>query len=59
MADFRQEALAFGVKLFACPTALAAHGVADGELIPGLAGKAGAAAFLGRSLDPAWRSLSF
>lgn len=59
VADFRREALAFGVRLFACPTALAAHGVAAEALIDELAGQAGAAAYLGRALDPAWRSLSF
>ncbi len=59
MADFRREALAFGVRLYACPTALASHGVPDSALIPTLTGQAGAAAFLGRSLDPAWRTLSF
>lgn len=59
VADFRREALAFGVRLFACPTALAAHGVAADALIDELAGQAGAAAYLGRALDPAWRSLSF
>lgn len=59
VADFRREALAFGVRLYACPTALASHGVPDSALIPTLTGQAGAAAFLGRSLDPAWRTLSF
>lgn len=59
VADFRREALAFGVRLFACPTALAAHGITADALIDELAGQAGAAAYLGRSLDPAWRSLSF
>jgi predicted peroxiredoxin len=59
VADFRREALAFGAKMFACPTALASHGIDAAELISGLAGQAGAAAFIGRTLDPAWRSLSF
>lgn len=59
VADFRREALAFGAKMFACPTALASHGVDAAELISGLAGQAGAAAFIGRTLDPAWRTLSF
>ena len=59
VADFRREALAFGAKMFACPTALASHGVDAAELISGFAGQAGAAAFIGRTLDPAWRSLSF
>ena len=59
VADFRREAVGFGAKLFACPTALASHGVGEAELIPGLTGHAGAAAFIGRTLDPAWRTLSF
>lgn len=59
VADFRREALAFGVRLYACPTALTSHDVPENALIPTLAGQAGAAAFLGRSLDPAWRTLSF
>jgi predicted peroxiredoxin len=59
VADFRREALAFGVKMYACPTALASHGVATGTLIAAVSGQAGAAAFIGRSLDPAWRTLSF
>lgn len=59
VADFRREALAFGVKLFACPTALASHGVPAAELIPQVTAQAGAAAYLGRALDPAWRTLGF
>ena len=59
VADFRREALAFGAKMFACPTALASHGIDAAELISGLAGQAVAAAFIGPTLDPAWRSLSF
>ncbi len=59
VADFRREALAFGVKLFACPTALAGHGVPAAELVADVTAQAGAAAYLGRALDPAWRTLSF
>ena len=59
VADFRREAVGFGAKLFVCPTALASHGVGEDELIPGLAGHAGAAAFIGRTLAPGWRTLSF
>jgi predicted peroxiredoxin len=33
VADFRREAVGFGAKLFACPTALASHGVGEDELI--------------------------
>lgn len=32
VADFRREALAFGAKMFACPTALASHGIDAAEL---------------------------
>ena len=31
VADFRREAVGFGIKLFACPTALASHGVGEDE----------------------------
>ena len=59
VAGFRREALAFGVRLFACPTALAGHDVPAAELVAGVVAQAGAAAYLGRALDPAWRTLSF
>lgn len=59
VADFRREALAFGVRLHACPTAMASHGIAAAALIPEVAAQAGAAAYLGRVLDPAWKTLSF
>ncbi|MDD3352949.1 DsrE family protein [Zoogloea sp.] len=59
VAEFREEALAMGVRMFACPTALISHDIPAGELIPRLAGQAGAAAYLGRALDPAWRTLGF
>ena len=63
LADFRGKAILvfFGFTQCpdVCPTALASHGVGEDELIPGLAGHAGAAAFIGRTLDPAWRTLSF
>ena len=59
VADFRREALALGVRLLACPTAMAGHGIATDALIPEVAAQAGAAAYLGRVMDPAWRTLSF
>lgn len=59
VADFRREALALGVRLLACPTAMASHGIAADALIPQVAAQAGAAAYLGRVMDPAWRTLSF
>lgn len=59
LAGFVAEARRFGVRFYACPTALAAHGVDAGRLRAEVDGFAGAAAFVGRSLDPAWRTLSF
>lgn len=59
VADFRREALALGVRLLACPTAMASHGIVPDALIPEVAAQAGAAAYLGRVMDPAWRTLSF
>ena len=54
-----QQATGFGAKLYACSDALAGHGVARTTLIPEVAGMAGAAAFLGRALDPEWATLVF
>lgn len=59
VADFRREALALGVRLLACPTAMASHAIATDALIPEVAAQAGAAAYLGRVMDPAWRTLGF
>ncbi|HZX32728.1 MAG TPA: DsrE family protein [Rhodocyclaceae bacterium] len=55
---FLEELRAAGAALYACSMASAAY-VAEGEkLIPG-ARSAGATAFVARSLDPHWRTLSF
>lgn len=59
VAHFLREAHRYGVRMLACPTAMQAHGVAVARLRPEVAGQAGAAAFIGRSLDPAWRTLTF
>jgi uncharacterized protein len=54
-----QQAVGFGAKIFACSDALDAHAVDRAKLIPELTGIAGAAAFLGRALDPDWATLVF
>lgn len=59
LADFLLQAHRLGVRLYACPTALQAHGVPESRLRLEVAGQAGAAAFIGRTLDTAWRTLSF
>lgn len=59
VAEFLREAHGFGVRFYACPAAMQAHGVTPGALRPEVAGHAGAAAFLGRALDERWRTLTF
>ncbi|THF62097.1 DsrE family protein [Pseudothauera rhizosphaerae] len=59
VADFLQEAHRYGVRFYACPSAMQAHGVAADALRAEVAGQAGAAAFLGRALDDGWRTLTF
>jgi uncharacterized protein len=54
-----QQAVHFGAKLYACSDALVAHRVERAALIPDLEGVAGAAAFMGRVLDPEWATLVF
>jgi predicted peroxiredoxin len=59
VAHFLREAAALGVKMFACPTAMAAQGLPGSELRREVTGQAGAAAYIGRTLDPGWRTLTF
>jgi uncharacterized protein len=54
-----QQATEHGARLFACSDALDAFAVNRSTLIPELTGIAGAAAFLGRTLDPEWATLVF
>jgi uncharacterized protein len=54
-----QQATRFGAKLYACSDAIDAQGAQHAKLIPELAGIAGAAAFMGRVLDPDWATLVF
>lgn len=58
---FMQEAAAGGARFLACSMALREHlgGPDAAPMIPEYAGAAGAAAFVGRTLDPAWRTLVF
>ncbi|PTD95751.1 DsrE family protein [Pseudothauera lacus] len=59
VAGFLREAHRFGVRMYACPAALQAHGVNAATLRTEVSGQAGAAAFIGRTLDAGWRTLSF
>ena len=56
---FMQRAAALGVKLFACPQAMQAHGVDPDRVIPECTGAAGATAFVARALDPSWSTLTY
>jgi len=57
--DHMQQATRLGAKFLACSDALDAQGVVRAALVPEVAGVAGAAAFLGRVLDPEWATLVF
>src|SRR5262245_52689193 len=52
--EYMEHALEHGAKFYACSQAMAAHGVAPAMLIEGVAGQAGAAAYIGRCLDEEW-----
>ena len=54
-----QQAAGFGTRFLGCSDALDAHAVDRARLIPELTDVAGAAAFLGRVLDPEWSTLVF
>ena len=56
---FMREAAALDARFLACAMGLARHKAAGKTFIPELAGEAGAAAFIARALDPAWRTLVF
>ena len=57
--DHIRQATGLGVKLLACSEALAAHAINRRQLIPELAGIAGATSFVSRSLDTDWATLVF
>ena len=57
--SFIQQAARHGAKLFACPQAMEEHGVSASQFIPEVAGTAGAAAYIGRCLDDAWKTLVY
>ncbi|MBV8123131.1 MAG: DsrE family protein [Burkholderiaceae bacterium] len=54
-----QEAVGHGAVLLACADALVAQGLRLEALIPECRRLGGAVQFVGRTLDPAWRSLVF
>jgi predicted peroxiredoxin len=56
--DFMHDASVAGVRFLACSMAKTSF-VAEDEKLVGLAGHAGATAFIARTLDPTWRTLVF
>lgn len=59
LADYLAQAHELGVKLYACGQALHAAGLTRHDLIPLCSGLGGSVQFMGRSADPAWRTLVF
>src|SRR5262245_50070247 len=56
---FMQDAARHGAKFFACPQAMEEHGVSAIQLVPEVAGIAGAATYIGRCLEDGWRTLVY
>ena len=57
-SDFLREVDAAGARLYACGMARAAW-ISETEALFPNARAAGATAFMGRTLDPAWRTLTY
>lgn len=57
--EFLRHAVEFGVKLYACPGAMQAHGLSREQLVDEVSGIAGAATYLGRVMDPAWKNITY
>lgn len=59
IADFMADAHAGGARFLACSAALHDRGLAQADLLPWVAGVAGATHFVARSVAPGWRALVF
>jgi uncharacterized protein len=57
--DAMREAVAHGAVCLACTDALHANGLSRDRLIAECSGHGGAVQFMGRVVDPAWRTLVF
>ena len=57
--EYMRHAAEHGAKFYACSQAMAAHDVRKEVLIEGVAGQAGAAAWMGRCLDEDWATLVY
>lgn len=59
LLDRLRDAVDAGARVYACPQALAAHGVAADALVPEVAGIRGAAALLAAGFAPDARFMNF
>jgi predicted peroxiredoxin len=59
LLDRLRDAVDAGARVYACPAALAAHGVRPDELLPEVAGVRGAAALLAAGFAPDARFMNF
>ena len=59
LAVLLDDAKDSGIRLYACTSAWKAHAPGGATLAPQCAGFGGAATYLGRALDPAWRVLTY
>jgi predicted peroxiredoxin len=57
--DRMREAARFGAKFLACSDAMEAYALDRTRLIPEYTAAAGAAAFVGRAMDPDWATLVY
>ena len=57
--DAMREAVDHGAVFYACPDALAAHGLERATLIPQCTRRGGAVQFMARVCDAGWRTLVF
>ena len=57
--EYMSHALEHGAKFYACSQSMVAHDVRAEMLIEGVAGQAGAAAWMGRCMDEDWVTLVY
>jgi predicted peroxiredoxin len=57
--EYMREAQELGVRFYACSDALQVHDVDRNDLLSGITGFAGAAAFMARALDRDWVTLTY
>lgn len=59
VGEYMAHALEHGAKFYACSQSMMAHDVRAEMMIEGVAGQAGAAAWMGRCMDESWVTLVY